>query len=259
MAGIILPQPWASQPQILVPPLDRRHLVIATDADPQYGSVALGGATKVPTPYGMLLGGWDASTVVATLANHPKISPPFTVAFTARLGANSASYQTFVSQGGSGPGGGWGVGILGATNVFTFAFGGVANYNSTFVPTTNTWYRLGITVSGNGGTGKYFVNGLSVGSIAVGTMNAATSSTRIGAGWNGANVGLLGANSYVGNILIVPRAFTDAEMAQDYVNPWRVYTPQPRRLWVPTVTSGTFNPAWAVNSTQILGGGMYAA
>ena len=200
-----------------------RNLVQATTPnfnDPVKGLITTSGVvTRVGSTRGLLynFNGTDGLQYV----NAEKITPPFTIAFDVIFSAVTANvYQTMVAQGGSGPS--WGFAVNIAANALRFTFGGVADYtvaSTTF--TANILYRVCVTVSGNGGTATGYVNGINVGSVAVGTMNTpASTGTLIGTNAGG---GRAANGTRIGNVALWNRALPAGEVKSFADNPWQIF------------------------------------
>jgi hypothetical protein len=110
--------------------------------------------------------------------------------------------------------------------------------------------------SGAGGAMRWFKDGVLKGTSTSATLNNVTT-TNFGIGdsfW-----GTI-ATLKVYKAALYRRCFTDAECVALGKNPWQIFAPLSRRIWAGEVAApGTFQPAWAANANQFIGGGLYAA
>jgi len=192
------------------------------------------GNQRQPSPKGLL---WSLSSGFPDrIESNVNVGPPLTVAFDMYHVGTFGSARTLISNGGSGSGGkGWNASLIASANTFRFTFGGVADYSaSTASLVAGNFYRLTFVVSGNGGTVKYFINGVLDSSRAVGTMQTPQSrGIALGAAHNGSIwVGPLQPGTLVGNVTVLNRALTDSEVLEEYVYPWQIFRAPSRRLWV---------------------------
>ena len=185
----------------------------------------LGTVGPVDTTRGRLLGGFSSNVANRATINHPKIAGgAWSVAFTWKYIA-SASAQYLIAQGGSSTGKGWSLYAGASVNTLYLNFGSVNQYSMTTALVPNTTYRVVLTVSGNGGTAKLYLDGVKTGSdVTVGTMaTPAGTSTLLGCAWNGsAYTGGLASGSQIGDVLLYDRALSAEEAAADYAEPYAI-------------------------------------
>jgi Concanavalin A-like lectin/glucanases superfamily len=267
MAQLLYSTPWTRQPQTRTgknTALQGLVSAIPWQWDAGGNSVVLdSGIVPSATLRGLLLSGFNGSTLKVATGVRRLSAPPFTIIFD-YVSTGVATANALVTQGGAGGGGGgWSVNVASATpSGFRFTFGGVADYSSASGSlTTGVLYRIGVVVSGNGGTARYFINGVFDSSRAVGTMATPTADLAIGAAWNG-SAWVIPALSGVllGNVTLYNRALLDSEMLTDFFNPFFVYQSIPSRIWVGAAAAGgTFQPAWALGSNaSVIGSGIHA-
>lgn len=190
----------------------------------------------------LLVGGFPGASTAYVSAAHPRVTGAFSVAFTLRH-VSAASAQSYVAQGGSGGSGrGWEIGTPASGSGLYIVFGGVAIYTiSTSGLTSGRTHRVCVVVSGNGGTATAYVNGVAVGSVAVGTMlTPSSTSTIIGVNHNGTIYqNPVAAGTLIGDVHIYRRALNAAEVSLDGSTPegaWTIFAP--RRAWAPVAAGG---------------------
>lgn len=243
MAAIIQPHQWAIQPQVYCP-VNRvdprtRSLVAAIPnrwdaANNAVNSSQLG---LVATPRGMLLGYYNISRYASTTV--PKISGALSCFFDIIWNVGGAT-QGFVSQGGVSAGGGWSINSANNTN-FRITYGGIADYSySTYSPAQFELLRIGVVISGNGGTARYYVNGVFDSSRSVGTPGTATSNLLLGAAHDGSSVVNPMVAGALGNVTLFARALTDAEVLAEYRNTFFVFKPPSARIFVGPSAGGAY-------------------
>lgn len=180
---------------------------------------------------GVLLTGYAGSGGIATnydIVNHPLVTGAFSVVMTVKFVFSAANNQSFISQGGSGSGKGWDIVVAANTNTLSLVFGGVAIYTiGASALISGVEQRIVVVVSGNGGTATGYVNGVSVGSAAVGTMlTPALSTTQIGCNYNGTiRQNEPPAGTALGEMLLYNRALSVPEVTRVSTNTWQIFQP----------------------------------
>jgi hypothetical protein len=186
---------------------------------------------KVSTSRGLL---WSlANSAPDIIESSINVSPPFTVAIDLVYPGTFGSSRVLISNGGPTTNGkGWMLALQASTTKFRLSFGGVADYStSTGDLVAGNLYRITCVVTGNGGTARYFINGVFDSSRSVGTMGTPQSrGITLGAAHNGSVWTLqVQSNTPIGNATVFNRALTDAEVLEEYTNPWRIFR-APRRV-----------------------------
>jgi len=184
-----------------------------------------------PRKLGEYLSGFNGSNY-ATLPNNIKIeSSNLTVAFNLYY-LSSGANRTYVAQGGSGGGKGWNISSGASANNLRFTLGGVADYVIATAPFSNG-NEYFVVVSVHDGVAAGWVNGIKVGSVAVGTMlTPASTSTIIGAAHNGTSyVVPTASGTAIGMVRIWNRGLTDYEVENYNKNQFQIFEPELVPVW----------------------------
>ncbi|MBX9857420.1 MAG: hypothetical protein K2Y26_17955 [Gemmatimonadaceae bacterium] len=162
------------------------------------------------------------------LTGAPRITGgPFTALVGVIYGGQARPY-TFISQGGSSVGYGWKLGCSpsGTDGRFQLTYGLVEDYpqSSASIP-QNVPVVIGATISGDGGTCRYYIDGKQEGSTAVGTMiSPSTRDLTLGASHRGGEyIDYLGAGNSIWLALVWNRELSAEEVAAISANPWQLF------------------------------------
>lgn len=169
------------------------------------------------------------------------VSPPLTACIDVFYGGTHGAYRSVISNGGWTNG--WGIYIPSSASTFGFSFG-FADYSvSTATLVSGAINRIAIVVSGNGGTARYYLNGVFDSSRAVGTMatpqarGVALGAAHDGSGWRA----FIQSSTLIGNATVFNRALSDSEVLEEYANPWQIFRAPYRRIYLPASTGSTYD------------------
>lgn len=241
--------PLTSQPQEAVE-VDEAHpsargLITWNVGTPSIG----GGGTFRPTgPQSVQairglsgIAGFDDASVVE-FTGAPRINGgPFTALVGVIYNGKARPYA-FISQGGAGSGYGWKIGMYpdGIDRRFALTYGSIADYAPTSgeIP-VDVPSIIGLTVSGDAGTGRYYIDGKLDSSFAVGTMTTpASRDTTLGAAHaNSSYVDYLGTGNAIWLALLWNRELSADEVAAISANPWQLF--RVRQVVLPTAAPTT--------------------